>query len=83
MRAYQDLLDAGVAKECARAVLPLGTQTTMYMNGTVRSWIHYINLRTEENTQKEHRDIANAVKNIFIKQFPNVSEALDWTNNDK
>lgn len=83
MRAYQDLLDAGVAKECARAVLPLGTQTTMYMNGTVRSWIHYIKLRTEENTQKEHRDIANAIKSIFMLQFPNVSEALDWTNNDK
>ena len=77
-KTYDELIEAGVAKECARAVLPLGTQTTMYMNGTVRSWIHYINLRTEKNTQKEHRDIANAVKNIFIKEFPNVSEALDW-----
>jgi len=77
-RAYDELIEAGVAKECARAVLPLGTQTTMYMNGTARSWIHYINLRTEENTQKEHRDIANAVKSIFIEQFPNTSEALDW-----
>jgi len=77
---YDELIDSGVAKECARAVLPLGTQTTMYMNGTVRSWIHYINLRTEENTQKEHRDIANAIKDIFIEQFPNVSEALDWEN---
>tara|TARA_Y100000310_G_scaffold80480_1_gene77128 strand:- start:1205 stop:1885 length:681 start_codon:yes stop_codon:yes gene_type:complete len=75
---YDELIEAGVAKECARAVLPLGTQTTMYMNGTVRSWIHYINLRTEENTQKEHRDVANAVKNIFIKQFPNISKALEW-----
>ncbi|MAH46273.1 thymidylate synthase (FAD) [Candidatus Pacearchaeota archaeon] len=75
---YEQMIAGGVAKECARMILPLGTQTTMYMNGTVRSWIHYINLRTEENTQKEHRDIANAVKNIFIKQFPNVSEALDW-----
>ena len=53
-QAYDDLIEAGVAKECARAVLPLGTKTTMYMNGTVRSWVHYINLRTEENTQKEH-----------------------------
>ena len=79
MDAYDQLIEAGVAKECARAVLPLGTKTTMYMNGTVRSWIHYINLRTEENTQKEHRDIANAIKNIFIKQFPNTSEALEWT----
>jgi thymidylate synthase (FAD) len=75
---YDELIEAGVAKECARAVLPLGTQTTMYMNGSVRSWIHYIDLRTDENTQKEHRDIANAVKEIFIKQFPNLSEALEW-----
>jgi thymidylate synthase (FAD) len=78
MEVYNELIQAGVAKECARAVLPLGTQTTMYMNGTVRSWIHYINLRTEENTQKEHRDIANAIKDIFIEQFPNVGRALDW-----
>ena len=78
MRAYEDLLEAGIAKECARAVLPLNTKTTMYMNGTVRSWIHYINLRTEENTQKEHRNVAKAVKNIFIDQFPNISEALEW-----
>ena len=77
-KTYDELIEAGVAKECARAVLPLGTQTTMYMNGTVRSWIHYINLRTEENTQKEHRDIANAIKSVFIEQFPNVSEALEW-----
>ena len=79
--AYNELIEAGVAKECARAVLPLGTQTTMYMNGTVRSWIHYINLRTEENTQKEHSDIANAIKDIFIGQFPNTSEALEWNEN--
>jgi thymidylate synthase (FAD) len=75
---YDRLIESGVAKECARAVLPLGTQTTMYMNGTVRSWIHYIQLRTEENTQKEHRDVANAIKNIFIEEFPSTSEALDW-----
>ena len=78
MKAYNELIKAGVAKECARAVLPLGTQTTMYMNGTVRSWIHYINLRTEENTQKEHRDIANSIKSIFVEIFPNTSEALEW-----
>jgi thymidylate synthase (FAD) len=78
MKAYNNLIEAGVAKECARAVLPLGTQTTMYMNGTVRSWVHYIDLRTEENTQKEHRDIANKIKEIFIGQFPNVSQALGW-----
>ena len=83
MAAYQDLLDAGVAKECARAVLPLNTKTTIYMNGTVRSWIHYINLRTEENTQKEHRDVANAVKEVFISHFPNISEALKWKSKEK
>ena len=75
---YDELIEEGVAKECARAVLPLGTQTTMYMNGTVRSWIHYIDLRTEENTQKEHRDIANKIKEVFISNFPNTSEALEW-----
>ena len=78
LNCYNKLIAQGVAKECARAVLPLGTQTTMYMNGTVRSWVHYINLRTEENTQKEHRDVANAIKNIFIEQFPNISLALEW-----
>jgi thymidylate synthase (FAD) len=78
LNCYNKLIAQGVAKECARAVLPLGTQTTMYMNGSVRSWIHYINLRTEENTQKEHRDVANAIKDIFIEQFPNVSLALEW-----
>ena len=77
-KLYDELIEEGVAKECARMVLPLATETTMYMNGTVRSWVHYINLRTEENTQKEHRDIANEIKNIFINQFPNTSEALDW-----
>ena len=77
-QVYNELIEAGVAKECARAILPLGTQTTMYMNGTVRSWIHYINLRTEENTQKEHRDVATEIKNIFIKHFPKTSEALEW-----
>ena len=78
MASYKHLLEIGVAKECARAILPLNTETTMYMNGTVRSWVHYINLRTEENTQKEHRDVANAIKAIFMKEFPNTSEALDW-----
>ena len=72
---YDQLIAAGVAKECARMILPLNTQTTMYMNGSIRSWIH---LRTEENTQKEHREIAEAVKSIFIENFPTVSEALEW-----
>jgi len=78
VKLYEELIEAGVAKESARMVLPLTTETTMYMNGTVRSWIHYINLRTEENTQKEHRDIAEAIKKVFIKQFPDTSEALGW-----
>jgi thymidylate synthase (FAD) len=59
-------------------VLPLTTQTTMYMTGTLRSWIHYIELRAKEDTQKEHREIAVGIKNIFIKEFPVVSEALNW-----
>ena len=75
---YHQLIEGGVAKECARMVLPLGTQTTMYMNGTVRSWIHYIQLRTEENTQKEHRQVALEIKKVFIEQFPRISEALNW-----
>ena len=68
----------GVAKECARFVLPLATPTRMYMNGTIRSWIHYINLRTENGTQKEHMDVALECKDIFIKQLPIISEALGW-----
>jgi len=75
---YDDMIAAGVAKECARMILPLNTQTTMYMNGSVRSWVHYIDLRTEENTQKEHREVAEEIKGIFIQQFPNTSEALGW-----
>ena len=71
-------LTNGVAKECARFVLPLATPTKMYMNGTVRSWIHYINLRTANGTQKEHMDVANQCKDIFTKQLPVVSEALGW-----
>lgn len=78
VRLYGELIDSGVAKESARMVLPLTAETTMYMNGTVRSWIHYIQLRTEENTQKEHRDIASAIKDIFIDQFPDTSGALEW-----
>ena len=75
---YDQLIAAGVAKECARMILPLNTQTTMYMNGSIRSWIHYIDLRTEEITQKEHREIAEAVKAVFVENFPTVSEALEW-----
>ena len=76
--AYEQLLNLGVARECARLILPLATQTTMYMTGSLRSFIHYIQLRTKENTQKEHREIALKIKNIFVDQFPVISEALDW-----
>ena len=79
LRIYKRLLDAGVAKECARFVLPLATPTRLYMTGSVRSWIHYIDLRSGHGTQKEHMDIANAIKCIFTCQFPAVSEALGWT----
>lgn len=75
---YDTMIENGVAKEVARMVLPLTTQTTMYMKGSLRSWIHYIGLRTEQNTQKEHREIAEKCKKIFIKEFPIISEALEW-----
>ena len=75
---YDDMIKNGVAKECARFVLPLATPTKMYMNGTIRSWIHYINLRSGHGTQKEHMDIANKCKDIFTQQLPTVSEALGW-----
>lgn len=77
--AYEKLIEAGVAKECARMILPLSTQTTMYMKNNIRNWIHYIELRTKEDTQKEHRIIAEEIKDIFTEQFPNVSESLEWT----
>ena len=75
---YTQMLDAGVAKECARMVLPLCTPTRIYMTGSCRSWIHYINLRSAHGTQKEHMVIAEACRKVFIEQFPAVSEALDW-----
>lgn len=75
---YNRLLEAGVAKECARAVLPLNTPTRIYMTGSARSWIHYINLRSGHGTQKEHMDIAEGCKQIFKEQFPTVAEALEW-----
>ena len=78
MDIYKQMLDIGIAKECARFVLPLATPTRIYMSGSVRSWIHYISLRSANGTQKEHMDIANACKQIFIEQFPTVSEALEW-----
>ena len=78
MKLYKEMLDAGVAKECARFVLPLATPTKLYMTGSVRSWIHYINLRSAHGTQKEHMEIAENCRAIFNEQFPIVAEALGW-----
>jgi thymidylate synthase (FAD) len=75
---YEDLLAEGVAKECARFVLPLATPTRIYMSGSCRSWIHYINLRSAHGTQEEHKSIAQNCKSIFKKSFPTVSQSLDW-----
>jgi thymidylate synthase (FAD) len=79
LRLYNRLLEKGVAKECARFVLPLATPTRLYMTGSVRSWVHYIDLRSAHGTQKEHMEIAELVRCIFTCQFPAVSEALGWT----
>ena len=76
---YNQMLESGVAKECARFVLPLATPTRLYMTGSCRSWIHYINLRSAHGTQKEHMDIANACKKLFIEKYPTVAEALEWS----
>jgi thymidylate synthase (FAD) len=75
---YKEMLESGIAKECARFVLPLATPTRIYMTGSVRSWVHYIDLRSAHGTQKEHMDVAEGVRSLFIEQFPTVSEALDW-----
>jgi len=79
-KIYERLIDRGVARESARMILPLSTETTMYMSGSLRSWIHYIDLRSQEETQKEHRQVADDCKNIFLDQFPTLSEALKWNN---
>ena len=78
MDLYNNLLDNGVAKECARFVLPLSTPTRIYMTGSCRSWIHYINLRTAHGTQAEHMELANNCKKVFSQVFPDISEALEW-----
>jgi len=78
MALYQQMLGRGVAKECARFVLPLAVPTKIYMTGSVRSWIHYIDLRSANGTQKEHMDLALSAKAIFIEQFPAVAEAMEW-----
>tara|TARA_B100000678_G_scaffold180771_1_gene150952 strand:+ start:58 stop:696 length:639 start_codon:yes stop_codon:yes gene_type:complete len=77
-KLYKKMLEAGVAKECARMVLPLATPTRLYMTGSCRSWVHYINLRSAHGTQKEHMDIAEGCREVFTEQFPVVSKALDW-----
>ena len=80
MALYQQMLGRGVAKECARFVLPLAVPTKIYMTGSVRSWIHYIDLRSANGTQKEHMDIALGAKKIFCEQFPAVAEAMEWNS---
>ena len=82
MDLYETMLKHDIAKECARFVLPLATPTRLYMTGSVRSWIHYIELRSAHGTQKEHMDIANECKCLFAGQFPIVAEALGWTNHE-
>jgi thymidylate synthase (FAD) len=78
-KLYNRLLEKGVAKECARFVLPLSTPTRIYMTGSCRSWIHYINLRSSHGTQKEHMDIAEGCRGIFNQEFPDAAKALGWT----
>ncbi len=78
MDLYNNLLDNGVAKECARFVLPLSTRTRIYMTGSCRSWIHYINLRTAHGTQAEHMELAENCKKVFTQVFPDIAEALEW-----
>jgi len=75
---YERAIERGIAKESARFVLPLSAPTRMYMNGTIRSWIHYIDLRSANGTQKEHKEIAVACKDIFKEQFPVIADALEW-----
>jgi thymidylate synthase (FAD) len=78
MNLYKQALAKGVAKEQARFLLPLSTSTTLYMSGNVRNWIHYVELRTKNGTQLEHKEIADAIKTIFTEQFPAISQALNW-----
>lgn len=78
---YDQALEKGIAKESARFVLPMASTSRIYMNGTIRSWIHYLKLRSGEDTQKEHREIAIAIRNILTEQLPIVAEALEWKKN--
>lgn len=77
-RLYQEALDKNIAKEQARFLLPLGTSTTLYMTNNLRNWIHYLDLRTDVSTQKEHRDIALAIQHVFCEQFPAIGQAKKW-----
>ena len=79
LKLYNKMLDVGVAKECARFVLPQATQTRLYMSGSLRSWMHYVDLRSAHGTQKEHMEVAEAIRCIFTCQFPTISSALGWT----
>jgi thymidylate synthase (FAD) len=81
-KLYQEALDKGIAKESARFLLPLNTSTKLYMNGTIRSWIHYLNVRCGPETQLEHREIANEIKKLFIEQLPIIAEAMEWRKNE-
>ena len=78
MGLYDQMLKDGIAKECARFILPLATPTRLYMSGSIRSWIHYIELRSANGTQKEHQDITLSCRSIFCREFPIISEALGW-----
>lgn len=83
MDLYKNMLDSGIAKECARFVLPLATPTRIYMTGSIRSWIHYIDLRSANGTQKEHMDIAKECQCIFAGQFPTIAEAMNWSQHNE
>lgn len=78
LNLYNEMIEAGIAREVARDILPLATESRLYMKGSLRSWLHYLELRTLEDTQKEHRDIANGILEIFKQNFPNISEAIGW-----
>jgi thymidylate synthase (FAD) len=80
---YKSLIERGAARESARKILPLCSQTTIYMTGSIRSWIHYLMLRTKEDTQLEHRQIAQAIQNFFLGIFPNISKALGWLSDEE
>jgi thymidylate synthase (FAD) len=82
--AYKEALDRNIAPECARFVLPLSTETKLYMTGTLRSWIHYLGEgpggRNNPHTQFEHKELAQEARSIFVEQFPIISKALGWTD---